>query len=70
VLTGVSADQLGDATPCVSWDVAALINHIVGGQRFFLAALNSKPSDAPSDGRRRANRPYPGRSLIADVTVS
>jgi uncharacterized protein (TIGR03086 family) len=43
VLAGVSADQLGLETPCASWDVAALINHIVAGQRFFLAALNSTP---------------------------
>ncbi len=31
VLAGVSADQLGLETPCASWDVAAVINHIVAG---------------------------------------
>lgn len=48
VLAGVSADQMGNATPCESWDVAALINHIVGAQHFFLAGLQgTPPSEAP-----------------------
>jgi len=49
VLEGVTADQLGNPTPCESWDVAALINHIVGGQHFFLAALNGTPPADPPD---------------------
>ena len=49
VLAGVSADQLDAATPCESWDVAALINHILGGQHFFLASLNSTPPAEPPD---------------------
>jgi uncharacterized protein (TIGR03086 family) len=45
VMTNVTADQLGDATPCASWDVAALINHVIGGQNFFAAGLaGEKPS--------------------------
>lgn len=48
VLAGVSADQMQNSTPCASWDVAALINHIVGGQHFFLAGLKgTPPSEAP-----------------------
>jgi len=43
VLAGVHAGQLGDPTPCESWDVAALINHLVGAQHFFLAALDATP---------------------------
>jgi uncharacterized protein (TIGR03086 family) len=35
VLAGVSPDQLHDPTPCASWDVSALINHIVGGTFWF-----------------------------------
>lgn len=35
VLAGVKADQLDDPTPCASWKVRDLINHIVGGQEFF-----------------------------------
>jgi len=43
VLENVQADQLQNATPCASWDVSALINHMVGGQKFFTAAMNDQP---------------------------
>ncbi len=43
VLTGVSKDQLGDATPCAQWKVSDLINHIVGGQSFFEAGAKGEP---------------------------
>jgi uncharacterized protein (TIGR03086 family) len=43
VLTGVSKDQLGDATPCAAWKVSDLINHIVGGQYFFEACAQGDP---------------------------
>ena len=43
VLVNVTPDQLGQPTPCASWDVAALINHIVGGQHFFAAGLQGEP---------------------------
>ena len=50
VLTGVRPDQLAAGTPCQSWKVSDLINHIVGGQHFFAAAANGEPpagGDAP-----------------------
>src|SRR5260370_38627632 len=46
VLTGVSKDQLGDATPCAQWKVSDLINHIVGGQSFFEAGAKGEPPAA------------------------
>ncbi len=49
VLANVTPEQLGDPTPCESWDVAALINHIVGAQHFFLAGLTGTPPAAPGD---------------------
>jgi len=39
VLTGVKKDQLGADTPCASWKVSDLVNHIVGGQYFFVAMV-------------------------------
>lgn len=30
VLANVTADQLQNASPCDSWDVAGVINHVVG----------------------------------------
>jgi len=49
VIANVDVDQLSAPTPCASWDVAALINHMVGGQGFFAAAVNGQPpsTDAP-----------------------
>lgn len=35
VLANVSPGQLHDPTPCASWDVSALIHHIVGGTFWF-----------------------------------
>ena len=51
VLEGVRQDQLAADTPCASWTVAALINHIVGGQFYFatLAAGGSPSGDAAPD---------------------
>jgi uncharacterized protein (TIGR03086 family) len=45
VLAGVKPDQLDRPTPCASWNVSDLINHIVGGQFFFAtAARGDQPS--------------------------
>lgn len=46
VLAGVQAGQLGDATPCASWTVRELINHIVGAQHFFTAGVTGAPPAA------------------------
>jgi uncharacterized protein (TIGR03086 family) len=35
VLANVKEDQLDDPTPCASWKVRDLINHLVGGSFFF-----------------------------------
>ena len=43
ILAGVSPDQLGDSTPCATWKVSDLINHIVGGQAFFEAGVLGEP---------------------------
>lgn len=43
VIANVTGDQLSSATPCASWDVAALIDHMVGGQAFFAAAVRGEP---------------------------
>ena len=51
VLAGVEPGQLNAATPCASWKVSELINHIVGGQSFFatVASGESMSNDAPPD---------------------
>jgi uncharacterized protein (TIGR03086 family) len=49
VLQNVSKDQLDDATPCQSWDVRAVVNHIVGNSYWFAASTNAgaSPDRAP-----------------------
>ena len=50
VLTHVSKNQLADDTPCASWKVSNLINHIVGGQYFFAAcAKGESPAGGETD---------------------
>ncbi len=39
VMESVSADQMQNATPCASWDVAGVINHVVDGANFFAAGM-------------------------------
>jgi uncharacterized protein (TIGR03086 family) len=53
VLANVKADQLDDPTPCASWKVRDLVNHVVGGTHFFatIAETGQPPAGqgAPPD---------------------
>jgi uncharacterized protein (TIGR03086 family) len=40
VLANVTADQYDLPTPCASWSVRDLINHIVGGTYYFAASVS------------------------------
>jgi uncharacterized protein (TIGR03086 family) len=44
VLANVKTDQLDDPTPCTSWKVRDLINHVVGGSYFFASATEAGES--------------------------
>ena len=44
VVAGVRPEQMMRPTPCPEWDVRAVMNHIVGGNRMFKAfALGEEP---------------------------
>ena len=43
VLAGVTPDQLAQSTPCESWNVGQLIDHMVGGHHFFSAGMSGQP---------------------------
>ena len=43
ILADVTPDQMQNPTPCASWDVAGLINHLVGAQHFFAAGIKGQP---------------------------
>lgn len=50
VLGGVSKNQLAHSTPCAKWDAAALIDHLVGTQYWFLKAISATASgDGPTE---------------------
>ena len=66
VLGGVSENQLAAASPCSEWDVAALIDHLVGSQHWFLQAISvTKPADAAVDA---STGDY--RTLFDEVSAS
>ena len=44
VLGNVRTDQLDDATPCASWDVRRIVNHLVGGAHWFEITTNAGAS--------------------------
>ncbi len=50
VLSGVEEQQLDGATPCASWRVRELVNHIVGGTTYF--AVTAETGQAPEAGDR------------------
>ncbi len=53
-LVNVSADQLSGSTPCASWNVAEVVNHMIGALDFFASGVTKEMSaDAvqnPADG--------------------
>jgi uncharacterized protein (TIGR03086 family) len=48
VADGVRPEQLRLATPCSEWDVQALLDHMVGGTEYLLAAMDGRPPTPPS----------------------
>lgn len=49
ILTNVKLDQLNDDTPCASWQVRDLINHIIGGSFYFAETVNNGKGTSPSE---------------------
>jgi len=47
ILANVKPDQLDLATPCKSWQVRDLVNHIVSGSQWFGATVNAGKADMP-----------------------
>ena len=43
VIDGIRPDQLTAPTPCPEWDVRALLNHIIGLHRIFVASAAGEP---------------------------
>jgi uncharacterized protein (TIGR03086 family) len=64
VLANVKADQLDDPTPCVSWKVRDVINHVVGGTTFFTVVAET--GEMPGGG---APVDHSSRDFNADYAV-
>jgi uncharacterized protein (TIGR03086 family) len=43
LIAGVHGDQWSNPTPCPEWNVRALVNHLVFGNRMFAAILRGDP---------------------------
>ncbi|HVM52010.1 MAG TPA: TIGR03086 family metal-binding protein [Acidimicrobiales bacterium] len=52
ILTNVTPDQFDLPTPCASWDVRALINHVVEGANWFglCVEAGAAPEEDPTAG--------------------
>lgn len=48
VIANIKADQLNDPTPCQSWTVRDICNHLVGGSYYFGEVVNGS-AGAPSE---------------------
>lgn len=46
VLVAVESEHLDQPSPCEDWDVAQLINHLVGTQWYFASAITGAPLDS------------------------
>jgi uncharacterized protein (TIGR03086 family) len=45
VAAAINPDDLGRATPCASWNLADLLDHVTGGNRFTIALLDGRSRD-------------------------
>jgi uncharacterized protein (TIGR03086 family) len=59
ILAGVTEDQLDEPTPCASWDVHTLINHIIGGSYWFADTVATGVAD-----------PFPTREYTGDLVAT
>jgi uncharacterized protein (TIGR03086 family) len=50
IIANVKPDQLDAQSPCASWKVADVINHVIGGHHFFAATISGEPArgEAPN----------------------
>jgi uncharacterized protein (TIGR03086 family) len=78
LVAGVRSDQWQNPTPCTEWDVRQLVNHLVVGDRLFVAilrgeappapgALDPKSSDVLGDDPAAAQRAT-ARELVAELS--
>jgi len=58
VLANVKPNQLDDDTPCKSWKVRDVINHVVAGSQWFGASMDAGEGENPGDPPDLASQDY------------
>jgi uncharacterized protein (TIGR03086 family) len=58
VLENVKPEQLDDGTPCQSWKVRDIVNHVVEGSQWFGDTMNAGVSDNPGQEPDISNQDY------------
>jgi uncharacterized protein (TIGR03086 family) len=53
----IAAEQWTAPTPCAGWDVATVVNHVVGGMRLYTAELTGIPADGAHEDDWLGNDP-------------
>jgi uncharacterized protein (TIGR03086 family) len=68
LVAGIEDDQWSAPTPCPDWDVAALVRHVVEGNRIFIGVLSGHPVSPQLLHEEHATH---GANLLpGDVTAS
>jgi uncharacterized protein (TIGR03086 family) len=65
----VTVDDWSRATPCDAWDVRALVNHVIGGNRRYAMLLRGA-SSADVDATRSADHLGPDPAAAFDTTAA
>jgi uncharacterized protein (TIGR03086 family) len=68
IIAGIAPEQLDAATPCADWDVRALLNHLIGGNRMFLAMARDEPMPDRGQDFIGADPLASFRASVADLT--
>ena len=58
VLANVAPNQLDDPTPCKSWKVRDVVNHMVGGSQWFAASMDAGEGVELDEGADLASQDY------------
>jgi uncharacterized protein (TIGR03086 family) len=48
LIAGVAPDEWSRPTPCDQWDVAAVVRHLIAGERAFTTSLGGQAYDLPA----------------------
>lgn len=58
VLAGVTKEHMDGPSPCASWDVRGVLNHLIGAQDFFTVSIKGGAPSGDDDGVDYASGDY------------